>query len=216
MRFYVTDGQERSEIVVDIRVAERNQPPQVVVPASRTAQEGDVIQFRIQASADSDRELTFSSDGLPFGAILNPFSGQFEWEPGYTQAGTYVVPFTVSDGETEVRFETTITVLPNNAPARFYPLDGWQVVEGQALEFSAFAYDPDNPDYAPPLRTTAGTVETISNLPATVRVEVVGDLPAGASFDPVTMQFRWVPANGQSGSYDFCSAPPISATRTTC
>ena len=66
VRFYVTDGQERSEIVVDIRVAERNQPPQVVVPASRTAQEGDVIQFRIQASADSDRELTFNSDGLPF------------------------------------------------------------------------------------------------------------------------------------------------------
>ena len=200
MRFFVTDGKQRSEAIVELRVAERNQPPAVVVPANRTAREGDLIQFRIQASVGDDRELTFSSDGLPFGAVLNPISGQFDWQPGFTQKGTYVVPFTVTDGETVVRFETTMTVLDANAPPVFTTLDGWQVVEGQPLVFTAFALDPDNPDYTAPLATPGGTLEQTSNLPRTVTVEVVGDLPSGATFDPETMQFRWIPANGQDGT----------------
>src|SRR3546814_5039093 len=64
VRFHVTDGAERGEIVVDMRIAERNEPPRVVVPADRTAREGEPIRFVIRASAASDRPLTFSSPVL--------------------------------------------------------------------------------------------------------------------------------------------------------
>src|SRR3546814_7775145 len=70
VRFHVTDGTERGEIVVDMRIAERNEPPRVVVPADRTAREGEPIRFVIRASAASDRPLTFSRPVLPFGATL--------------------------------------------------------------------------------------------------------------------------------------------------
>lgn len=55
--------------------------------------------------------------GMPDGATLNPTSGVFQWTPGPTQTGDYVVQFTVSDGTlsaTEpVVFQSTISpVLP--------------------------------------------------------------------------------------------------------
>ncbi|HEY6817505.1 MAG TPA: putative Ig domain-containing protein [Croceibacterium sp.] len=203
VRFFVTDGTDRDEVVVDLLVAELNEPPQVVVPADRVAQEGAVIHFRIQARAESDRELTFASDGLPFGATLNPTTGEFEWVPSYIQAGVYTVPFFVSDGEAVVAFETKITVLPANAAPVFDQQDGWQVLEGQQLVFTAFAFDPDNPYYTPALRTADGTVEQTTNLPQTVTVEAIGALPEGATFDPVTLELRWAPTNGQAGTYEF-------------
>src|SRR5690606_24375827 len=152
---------------------------------------------------DSDRELTFASDGLPFGATLNPSTGAFEWTPTYIQAGTYLIPFTVTDGETTVAFDTEITVLPANAAPVFDQQEGWQVLEGQLLAFTAYAFDPDNPYYTPPLRDFSGVVQETGILPATVSVELIGDLPEGATFDPVTMELRWTPSNGQAGEHEF-------------
>src|SRR3546814_5563937 len=70
------------------------------------------------------------------------------------------------------------------------------------LSFSAFAWDPDNPYYTPPLRNAAGEVEETSATPQTVFVELASELPAGAEFDPATMQLRWTPDNGQAGDYE--------------
>src|SRR5690606_36898280 len=195
-------GKDRDEVVVQLLVAERNEPPQVIVPADRTASEGDFIRFRIAASADSNRALTFASDGLPYGATLNPSSGEFEWIPTYIQAGIYLIPFTVTDVESTVAFVTEITVLAANAAPVFDQQDGWQVLEGQHLAFTAYAFDPDNPYYSPALRTADGTIEETTNLPQTVAVEIVGELPPGATFDPVTLELSWVPGNGQAGDYE--------------
>src|SRR3546814_687582 len=92
--------------------------------------------------------------------------------------------------------------LPANAAPVFDSLSGWQVLEGQQLAFSAFAWDPDNPYYTPPLRNAAGEVEETSATPQTVFVELASELPAGAEFDPATMQLRWTPDNGQAGDYE--------------
>ena len=59
-------------------------------------------------------------------------------------------------------------------------LDGWQVLEGQLLAFTAFAFDPDNPYYTPALRDPAtGLAVAATNIPRTVSVELLSDLPPG-------------------------------------
>src|SRR3546814_13147472 len=88
-----------------MRSAERNEPPQVVVPANRVGREGEPIRFMIDARSSSDLPLTFTSPVLPFGATLNPSTGEFNWTPTYIQDGIYEIPFEVSDGETTVSFK---------------------------------------------------------------------------------------------------------------
>src|SRR5690606_1639233 len=125
------------------------------------------------------------------------------WTPSYVQNGVYEVPFEVSDGETTVSFTTTITVLNANAAPVFDQLDGWQVLEGQLLSFTAFARDPDNPYYTPAMRDPqTGEIIATSVLPKTVTVELLSTLPPGATFDPETLEFRWTPTNAQAGDYE--------------
>lgn len=132
VRFFVTDGLSRDEVVVTLFVAERNEPPQVVPVADRIAREGDFVNFRINASSRSDRELSYGAETLPFGATLNPTTGEFSWTPNYIQNGVYDIAFFVTDGETLVRFVTKITVENANAAPVFDQLDGWQVQIGRA------------------------------------------------------------------------------------
>ncbi|WP_353955672.1 putative Ig domain-containing protein [uncultured Sphingobium sp.] len=202
VRFFVTDGLSRDEVVVTLFVAERNEPPQVVPVADRIAREGDFVNFRINASSRSDRELSYGAETLPFGATLNPTTGEFSWTPNYIQNGVYDIAFFVTDGETLVRFVTKITVENANAAPVFDQLDGWQVLEGQQLAFNIFAFDPDNPYYTPALRNgeTGEAVET-SETSRTVTVELIGDLPPGATFDPDTYDFTWTPTNVQAGDH---------------
>jgi len=53
-----------------------------------------------QLSSATDRDgdsITYSAEGLPSGAT---FAGQtFNWKPDYSQAGTYQVIFTATDGQ---------------------------------------------------------------------------------------------------------------------
>ena len=89
-----------------------------------------------------------------------------------------------------------------NAAPIFDQQDGWQVLEGQLLAFTAFAFDPDNPYYSPAIRNPAtGALVETGDRPKTVSVEVIGELPPGATFDPDTLAFRWTPGNAQAGTY---------------
>ncbi|MGO8658368.1 Ig domain-containing protein, partial [Rhizobium ruizarguesonis] len=61
--------------------------------------------------------MIFSSALLPGGAFLDPATGAFEWTPSFTQAGTYIIPFSVSDGTNTTEITTTFTVVnANGAP----------------------------------------------------------------------------------------------------
>src|SRR3546814_4352923 len=57
VNFFVTDGSSRDAIVVEMRIAERNEPPQVVVPANRVGREGEPIRFMVDARS-RDRKST--------------------------------------------------------------------------------------------------------------------------------------------------------------
>ena len=64
---------------------------------------GQPFRFQlIGTDLDAGTTLTYSAVGMPDGATLDPGSGVFQWTPGPTQTGDFVVQFTASDGTLSV------------------------------------------------------------------------------------------------------------------
>ncbi|MCX7915377.1 MAG: putative Ig domain-containing protein, partial [Verrucomicrobiae bacterium] len=156
-----------------------NHPPAIIPPGNRTVNEGQLLTFTISGSDPDGDTLTYSASGLPHGAIFDPATKTFTWTPGYTQAGTYNVTFTVSDGSLSA--STTITITVNNvnrAPMITSP-GNRTVSEGQTLTFTVSGGDPD------------GDTVTFS----------ASGLPTGATFDAGARTFMWTPSYTQAGTY---------------
>jgi hypothetical protein len=68
------------------------------------------------------------------------------------------------------------------------------------VTFRAFAFDADNPGFFPQDRRADGTLTPLIGTPATVRY-AASNLPAGATFDPVTALFSWTPGFDAAGTY---------------
>src|SRR3546814_10693732 len=72
--------------------------------------EGAPITFRVAAGdADGDPLQLSVVRGLPEGALFVPASGEFQWTPGFHQAGDHVVTFSAVDPSGEVD-EISVTV----------------------------------------------------------------------------------------------------------
>ena len=119
-------------------------------------------------------EWDFDNDGTADSVDQSPAP----WT--YTEAGAYAVSLTVtgpngSDTETK----TDYIQVYENRPPELDPIGNKTVDEGQLLEFTVTASDPDNDglDYS------------------------ASNLPNGASFDTETQTFSWTPDVGQAGSY---------------
>jgi hypothetical protein len=65
---------------------------------SQSVDENRALRFGVAATDPDGDALTYSASGLPAGASFDPATRQFSWTPDYTQAGTYTVTFTASDG----------------------------------------------------------------------------------------------------------------------
>jgi hypothetical protein len=154
--------------------------------------------------------LSYSSAWLPGGATLNPETGWLEWAPGYSQAGELRLPIrltataTPADGgetvSTSVSRELVLNVLNANGAPQFEAAETWNLLEGQALRISAFAFDPDNPDFEPKLRLSLNGPATEGQGEPSVTYQIAG-LPDGARFDPDTLELLWTPGYNQAGSY---------------
>ncbi len=197
----VTDGIETVTKSFDLEVLPANAPPLMKPVPDRTVREGDPIRIDLKAFDFDGDLLTFDSEMLPGGAFLDPNTSVFEWTPSFVQAGTFVVPFSVSDGLTTTRISTTLTVLNANGAPVFDELGAFSVLENQPFGFVAFARDPDNPLYELPVRDPDGNLVFLGDeLPKTVSYTISG-LPEGATFDLETAQLRWKPTYDQAGTY---------------
>ena len=87
-----------------------------------------------------------------------------------------------------------------NAPPAFDDLAGLEVLEGETIDFRAFAFDADNPGVIPQDRTSDGSLTAREGSDPTVTYTVSG-LPAGAAFDTDTAVFRWTPSYAAAGTY---------------
>jgi YD repeat-containing protein len=201
VKFVVSDGMVQHTVGLTILVSQGRQPIELIQPADRTIREGDRIRFYLNVGADQGDVLVFGSDRLPRGATFHPTTGLFEWSPDYTQEGVYEIPLSVTNGFESKSVTATLTVTNANAVPEFVQQEGWKLYEGQTIRFNAFAFDPDNPFYSPPIRDSEGNlVDSGTYSGPSVVVEAI-DLPLGASFDPVSTLFEWQPGFGEAGEY---------------
>ena len=178
---------------------------------AQTVREGDTLGLQLAGSvpgglkhADGTTvKLSYSAPYLPAGMTIKRDTGWLSWTPGYDIQGAVNVPVTLTatytnpDGttqQTSVQQTVAFNVLHANGALQF---DGnlsqpWTTLEGQPLSISVFAFDPNNPLFAPKVRLAAGTTpgdESGSGVTPTVTYTVTG-LPQGATFDPDTLQIN--------------------------
>ncbi|MGH9458343.1 MAG: Ig-like domain-containing protein [Thermoanaerobaculia bacterium] len=111
--FRANDGTaDSNEAVVYITVEAVNDAPTLAAVADQTVTAGTPISFALSATDIDGDALAFGASPLPAGASLDPQTGAFSWTPSAAQAGSYTIPFHVTDpGGLSASREATITVL---------------------------------------------------------------------------------------------------------
>ncbi|SFD48847.1 Putative Ig domain-containing protein [Paenibacillus catalpae] len=96
-----------AQISVQLHVT-TNQAPVIHAIAPLQVNAMDTVTIAIEATDTDGDELTFSSDQLPSGALLNEATGAFIWPRA--AAGSYTIPITVTDGLDRVTEELQLEV----------------------------------------------------------------------------------------------------------
>ena len=159
------------------KISSTNSSPIFDFNSSKVIVEGGNLNFSTSATDPDNDPLTYSATNLPVGSTF--INGVFNWTPNFTQAGTYSVTFTVTDGTLTDSETIDIVVFNTNQAPVLGIVSNQSVVENQPLVFLTSASDPDND-----LLTYAGT-----------------NLPSGAQYNSTTGQFSWTPSSTQSGTY---------------
>jgi len=183
--FSVSDGVVTTSQLVTITVNEVNVAPVLGPIGNKTVNEETELRLTISGSDVDDpfQTLVYSAAGLPLGATFDPLTQEFVWTPSETQGpGSYAVTFSVTDGVVTTSELVTITVNEVNVAPVLNAIGNQTVNEEIELRFTISGSDVDDP--AQPLTHSAT------------------GLPLGATFDPLTQEFVWTPAENQGpGSY---------------
>jgi len=181
--FAASDGSLSDDETINIHVNEVNVAPVLDPIGDKNVDEGTNLSFTTSGS-DADvpaQTLTFSATGLPTGATFDASTRTFSWTPTEAQGpGDFIATFQVSDGSlTDVK-SVNITVNEVNHPPVLSVPNSQTVDPGTLLTFTVIATDPDLPPE--PLRLSAS------------------GMPPGASFDPGTGTFSWIPSQSLGSS----------------
>jgi len=205
----VSDGSLSDSETITITVANVNQIPVLNPIGNQTVNEGQLLSFTVSATDVDGDPLTYSARSLPAGAS---FTGQsFSWTPGFNQAGSYTVTFSVSDGSRISEESITITVvdvpLPDlyistlsTAPTNVQPGGSLSVSNSISNGGTATA---GSFTIAFSLWPSGGT----RDIPLT-QTRSVSSLAAGATSTATTTVT--VPATTPLGTYRICAIPDSS------
>lgn len=179
LTFRVSDGSSSASEQMTINVGNTNREPVMAAIGNKSVAEKSTLQFTVGASDADGDSLTYSSSALPAGASFNTQTGQFSWTPGFDQAKSYGLTFTVSDGSSSISEEIAIIVSNTNQKPVISAIGNKSVDEMVALVFAVNASDAD------------GDALTYS----------VSTLPEGATFSSSAKTFSWTPDYGQAENY---------------
>ncbi len=149
--FTVSDGTETDSEAITITVTNTNRAPVLAAIGNKSVDEGASLVINLTAT-DAD------GDGLVFGvtpAIANANlvdhgngSATYTFNPDYTQAGSYPVTFSVTDGTDSDSEPITITVFDVNQPPVLAAIGNRNVAEGAMLTINLSATDGDGDNLA--------------------------------------------------------------------
>ncbi|MBW6509641.1 MAG: hypothetical protein K0A94_08885 [Desulfuromonadales bacterium] len=143
--FVVSDGHLQDSEVVPFTVVRANEPPVLNAIGAQTVSEGDLLQFSVSTTTESEN-FVFSASGLPAAASFNPDSRVFSWTPNFDQAGSFIVTFSVTDGTDSASEVVTITVHNTNRPPVISGGPGSLAYVDRSYLFAPTASDPDGDD----------------------------------------------------------------------
>lgn len=159
--FTVSDGQLTDSETVTLTVANVNRAPLLAAIGARTVAEDATLTVTPTGSDPDGDAVTFSATGLPSGATFA--SGTLTWKPSFTQAGTYTVKFTASDGTLSASEDVTITVTnTNRAPTVSFTAPA-TVRAGASASFTVTKSDPDGDALASAWSFGDGTTSTAAS-----------------------------------------------------
>jgi hypothetical protein len=92
------------------RLTQENTPPVIETIDTKAVNEGEKLEFTVNASDADNDSLNYSTGTLPDGAAFNAETRVFTWTPGYDQAGSYKVHFDATDGTMTGGIDVTINV----------------------------------------------------------------------------------------------------------
>ena len=181
-------------------IAPINQPPIIEPVADRETDENVPLQITVSASDADGTTPALTTSALPGSAAFvdhGDGTGQFDWTPGYDDAGVYDVYFYASD--TEGAADTDVVVITvnniNRAPVLTTP-GAVDAAAGEELVTEVTASDPD------------GTIPALSAL----------GLPAGATFEDSldgSGWLVWTPAVGDTGLHSVTIVASDMESETT-
>ncbi|MDD3733102.1 MAG: tandem-95 repeat protein, partial [candidate division Zixibacteria bacterium] len=187
--FRATDGIATDSEVVFITIYDAgNQNPVLATIGPRSVIEAQNLNFTVSATDPEGKAPVLSTSTLPtHAAFVNNGNGTgtFNFDPDYTQAGTYYITFYATDDSLAVDSEiVTVTVIDagNQTPV-LAAIGPRSVNENANLNFNITASDPD----------------------ATIPVLTAENIPTNASFidnGDGTGTFDFNPDFFQSGIYD--------------
>jgi hypothetical protein len=186
--FSLTDGTLSVSETVVITVTKTNRKPVLDPIPARTVAEHSPLAYTLSAQDPDNDSLTFACADLPAGATIDPVSGAFAWTPSFSQAGTYKLTFSVSDGTDSAVQVADILVTDVNRPPAITTTSLPASRIGKPYTSAIAAVDPDGDTLTFALASAAGS-----------------ELPPGLGMDPATGVLKnWTPVIGDIGkSYGF-------------
>ena len=158
-----------------------------------------VLQNDTDVENDPLTAILVSSPAHPSGTFSLNANGSFTYEHDGSESTSDSFTYQADDGVARSIIATvTITITPVNDAPTLNPIGAKTVDEGQLIEFTISATDPE------------GDNLTLS----------ASDLPTGASFDPNSQTFSWTPNLGDAGNYDVLfsvtddGTPPLGDSET--
>ncbi len=124
-----------------------NLPPQWVLVQDTTISENQTLSQTVIAEDPDETIPILTTGSLPNNATFKDNqdgTGTLKFAPDFDQAGEYTILFMASDGEFVDSAEAVVTVLNVNRPPEFTSAADDSVAEGETLDLTVSATDPDN------------------------------------------------------------------------
>ena len=142
VRVTATDGKLSDNRSFTITVLATNRAPELNPIGSQAVAENSTLMIEPFAKDSDGDSVTYSAAGLP--AFANFSNGKISVTPGFSDAGSYPVTVTASDGKLSDSETFTLVVGGTNRAPALSTIADVNIAEGSELSVKLIAIDPDN------------------------------------------------------------------------